>query len=508
MLTKKTILITLFLFFAGAMTCIADTIAVHEDDYENREIGSTVEGWLWNDNAVSHVGTYVDFEGSIVREETGTIRADINQRFGYKTDIELTGNTSEDPNDYFFEVDLRNLQGNWDPHLIEIFVLTKESGGDYGYGLPTIELYQADEWVHVEYNLGELEANNKTWWQGTDWVMTNPMWSYEIGGPPWPGVEAAEPWTQILLVDNLKISMLTEPAELAKKAVPKDQSIDVPIDIVLSWTPGDFADNRNLYFGTDVNDVNEASPDDPCDVLIYQGTTVTSYDPPGLLESNTTYYWRVDEINDSEPNSPWRGRVWSFTTGDFVIIDDFEAYNDINEDLEGSNRIYLVWSDGYANPNVNGSTIGYPAPDFANGEHFVETNIVYGGLQSGPFLYDNTTASYSEVTLPISTLGGDWTQDGINVLTLWFYGDTDNPATEQLYITVNNSKVVYSGDAADISAGEWIQWDIDLSDFNINLTNVTQLGIGMEKTGATGGEGMLFIDDIRLRRVEQEEQVE
>ena len=399
------------------MPCIADVIAVHEDDFENREIGSTVEGWLWFDNAVSHVGTYVDFEGSIVREEAGTLRADINQRFGYKTDIELTGNTSEDPNDYTFEVDLRNLQGNWDPHLIEIFVLTKESGGDYGFGLPTIELYQADEWVHVEYNLGELAANNKAWWQGTDWVMTNPMWSYEIGGPPWPGVEVVgEPWTQIFLVDNLKITMEVEPAELAKKAIPADQSIEVPIDIVLSWTPGVFAVDRNVYFGTDFNDVNQASPDDPCDVLVEQGTTETSYDPMGLLDSYTTYYWRVDEINDLDPNSPWRGRVWSFTTGDYVIVDDFESYNDLNEDLEGSNRIYLVWSDGYANPNVNGSTIGYPAPDFANGEHFVETNIVHGGLQSGPLLYDNTTASYSEVALPTSAtaIGSDWTQRGLN----------------------------------------------------------------------------------------------
>jgi hypothetical protein len=132
--------------------------------------------------------------------------------------------------------------------------------------------------------------------------------------------------------------------------------------------------------------------------------------------------------------------------------------------------------------------------------------ISYGGEQSGPFLYNNTTASYSEVTLPISTLGGDWTQQGINVLTLWFYGDPNNPATDQLYVTLNNSsKIVYSGDAADISAGEWIQWDIDLSAFNIDLTNVTQLGIGTEKTGAIGGEGILFMDDIRLRRVEVEQ---
>jgi len=27
----------------------------------------------------------------------------------------------------------------------------------------------------------------------------------------------------------------------------------------------------------------------------------------------TTYYWRIDEVNDTEPNSPWKGPVWSFS---------------------------------------------------------------------------------------------------------------------------------------------------------------------------------------------------
>jgi hypothetical protein len=499
---KKTFLITLFLCLAGAMTCIADVVAVHEDDFENREIGSATEGWLWFDNAASHVGTYVDFEGSIVREEAGTLREDINQRFGYKTDIELTGNTSEDPCDYTFELDIRNLQGNWDPHLIEIFVLTKEAGGDYGYGLPVLELYQADEWVHVSVNLGDLAENNKTWWQGTEWDMTNPMWSYEIGGPPWPGVEVVgEPWTQIFLVDNLKITMKVEPPEFARKPIPEDESIDVPRDVVLSWTPGIFADKRNMYFSTDFNDVNQASPDDPRDILINLGMMEISYDPPGLLEPNKTYYWRVDEVNDSDPNSPWRGKVWSFTTGDHVVIDDFEAYNDLNEAEEGSNRIYLTWMDGFANPNVNGSTIGYPAPDFANDEHFVETNIVHGGNQSGPFLYNNTTASYSEVTLPISTLGGDWSSPDINVLSFWIYGDPNNTGNGQLYVKLNDSKQLVSG--IDLTQAEWQNVQIPLADFGINLANVTQLSIGIERTGAVGGEGIVFLDDIRLRYIEQ-----
>ena len=34
--------------------------------------------------------------------------------------------------------------------------------------------------------------------------------------------------------------------------------------------------------------------------------------PDGLV-SGTTYYWRIDEVNEADPNSPWIGNVWSFT---------------------------------------------------------------------------------------------------------------------------------------------------------------------------------------------------
>jgi hypothetical protein len=41
-----------------------------------------------------------------------------------------------------------------------------------------------------------------------------------------------------------------------------------------------------------------------------------SYNPPGFLDLDTTYYWRVDEVNDSCDTSPWKGFLWSFTTED------------------------------------------------------------------------------------------------------------------------------------------------------------------------------------------------
>ena len=277
---------------------------------------------------------------------------------------------------------------------------------------------------------------------------------------------------------------------------------EVESSVVLEWTSGDNAAQHDVYFGTDFNDVAQA---DVTTSGIYRGRQDldnTQYTPTEVpLDFSTTYYWRIDEVNENNPTMIVKGKVWSFTTGDYVVIDDFEAYNDIGEGEEGSNRIYMTWEDGYADPTVNGSTIGYPDPDFANDEHFVDANIVHGGDQSGPFLYNNTTASYSEVTLPTSAtaLGSNWTQRGLNTLSIWFYGDPNNAGTEQLYVKLNDSKLLISG--IDLTQAAWQNVEIPLADFGIDLTNVTQLVIGLERTGA-GSEGILFIDDIRVRAVE------
>jgi hypothetical protein len=235
--------------------------------------------------------------------------------------------------------------------------------------------------------------------------------------------------------------------------------------------------------------------------VTFANVSESSYEPE-LLDFDTTYYWRVDDINSAQPEMLYRSEVWSFTTSNYLVVDNFEAYNDINVGTEGSNRIYMTWTDGYDNPSINGATIGYPDPDFATGEHFVDVNTVHGGSQSAPLLYNNTVASYSEVSLSSSYMptGSNWDQKGIDTLSLWFYGDPNSPdaSNEQLYVKLNNSKVVYDGDAADLTMGEWIQWEIGLDEFGINLSNVTELVVGIEKAGVTGTEGMIFIDDIRL----------
>jgi hypothetical protein len=203
---------------------------------------------------------------------------------------------------------------------------------------------------------------------------------------------------------------------------PGNGDSDIKQTTALNFKAGIKAASHEIYFGNDEDAVVNATTNSP----EYKGSMNLGDESfgPGKLEWDTTYYWRVDEVNNTNPDSPWVGKVWSFTTANFLIVDDMEAYNDINEGEPGSNRIYLAWADGFDNPAVNGSIVGYASPPFA------EKNIVHGGNQSMPFEYNNSVGK-SEATLTLTDVR-DWTEKGVNTLKIWFRGNpggfTEDPA--------------------------------------------------------------------------------
>ncbi len=92
--------------------------------------------------------------------------------------------------------------------------------------------------------------------------------------------------------------------------------------VTLSWHGTAWAVAHDVYFGEDRDTVANATTT----TGIYRGrqsAEITSYDPPDILELAKTYYWRIDEVNKAHPNSPWKGRVWSFTTANFVVLVPF-----------------------------------------------------------------------------------------------------------------------------------------------------------------------------------------
>jgi len=206
---------------------------------------------------------------------------------------------------------------------------------------------------------------------------------------------------------------------------PADGAVDVSPTQTLTWVAGAVAASHDVYFGTDVDAVKNATTASP----EYKGSKALgeeSYDL-GKLLLETTYFWRIDEVNDVNPDSPWKGNVWSFTTGDFFVIDNFEDYN------ADTNQIWWAWKDGLGyvahdnEPAYPGNGTGSAVGDESTASYCEEV-IVHGGSQSMPFLYDNNKqgyANYSEAELTL-TAQRDWTAEGVAELSLWFRG---NPAS-------------------------------------------------------------------------------
>ena len=202
---------------------------------------------------------------------------------------------------------------------------------------------------------------------------------------------------------------------------PANGAVDVSPTQILTWDAGAVAASHEVYFGTDADDVKNATRTSP----EYKGPKALgeeNYDP-GKLSLNTTYYWRIDEVNGVNPDSPWAGNVWSFTTGDFFVIDDFELYD------SNDNQIWYAWKDGlgYGTPDVPPYYLGNGTGSAIGDEtttSYTEETIVHGGNQSMPLVFDNNKqgySKYSEVELTLSAVR-DWTAEDVAELSLWFRG--------------------------------------------------------------------------------------
>jgi hypothetical protein len=276
---------------------------------------------------------------------------------------------------------------------------------------------------------------------------------------------------------------------------PANAEPHAPQDATLQWIPGEQATNHDVYFGDDAAAVAAA---DTTTAGIYKGRQAaaeTTFDP-GKLEWGKTYWWRVDELNPANPESPWTGCVWSFTTANFIVIDDFESYTD--EEGVGA-RIYETWSDGYSDGS-SGSIVGYVNPPFA------EQKVVHEGHQSMPLDYNNVNAPfYSEAQREWSA-AQNWTVEGVDSLVLYFWGKAKN-APEPLYVTLTDSAgksaTVVHPNAKAVTATQWTEWKIPFASFaGVNPAKIKSLviGLGDRSNPTKGGAGLLFIDDLRATK--------
>ncbi len=272
------------------------------------------------------------------------------------------------------------------------------------------------------------------------------------------------------------------------KPQPANRATGVQMTTKLSWTAAANATSHKVYFGTDRDAVKNATTASP----EYKGSKALGDETldPGKLAWHTSYYWRVDAVYST---GEVKGIVWAFTTADFLLVDDFESYNDIDPPDPASNRIFDSWIDGFGTTD-NGALVGNDMPPYA------EQTIVHSGTQSMPYSYDNNLKT-SEATMTL-VYPRDWTEEGVGQLSLWFRGASANSA-ERMFVALNGSAVVYHADPAVTQKGGWNQWVIDLQAFQgVSLTNVNTITIGFGTKGspAAGGSGKMYFDDIRLYR--------
>jgi hypothetical protein len=212
----------------------------------------------------------------------------------------------------------------------------------------------------------------------------------------------------------------------ARAPQPASGATGINLDATLSWQSGRTAASHKVYLGTDQQAVANSA-------VAVQTVTGHSFNP-AALQFGTTYYWKVDEVNDTTNPKVWAGDVWSFTTKEYAVVDDFESYNDAD------NRIYNAWIDGLTNGN-SGSVVGYLVAPFA------EQKIIHGGKQSMPFEYNNVkTPFYSEAMRTFDT-PQDWTGNGATHVDLWFRG---YPALTSMAVTETAGKMTLTGSGADI----------------------------------------------------------
>ncbi|MHC4538071.1 MAG: hypothetical protein ACYS6K_29435 [Planctomycetota bacterium] len=156
---------------------------------------------------------------------------------------------------------------------------------------------------------------------------------------------------------------------------PADGALVMDTWVNLSWTPANFAVTNDIYIGDNFDDVYNGAES------TFQGSQAETFIVAGFpgfpfpdgLVNGTTYYWRIDAINDTNPNSPLKGDVWSFS------IVPKTAYNP--DPADGAESVgvddSLSWTAGF----------GAKLHQVYFGDNFNEVDNAAGALQQGAMTY-------------------------------------------------------------------------------------------------------------------------
>jgi hypothetical protein len=293
------------------------------------------------------------------------------------------------------------------------------------------------------------------------------------------------------------------PPTYAHRPVPFNGTQDVPINTLLYWRKGANVAKHDLYLDVNETKVTNASRSSHAGLMIYDpnlalATGNTGYEPWGLtgfLKLDTTYYWRIDEVN----SSVYKGEVWSFTTAPNFVFENFDPYGT-------SAALRNVWTD---------YTTQVSDPPRTSSDVYLEYTTVRDSNSMKYWYRNDLTPYYSESRATIGTgtyeLKIDPNWDGINAksLVLWFYGTTTNDPNEKMYVKLIDggdvNGIVYYPYMNDVKEEEWHEWNLDLGIFDacgVDLTDVNRIIIGFNGDGTHGDSSMdpniVYFEDVQL----------
>jgi len=201
--------------------------------------------------------------------------------------------------------------------------LLRTYGGTTIFNLNGVGKHGWDEWLHYAGTYDSTTGKGILYINGevtaqidvpvgqviADWG-TGARVGYNIDNArPFTGVmDEFYLFTRALTQDEVNV-LLDAEGLLSEKAThpnPADGTELEATSAVLQWLPGAFAVSNDVYFGQSFDDVNDGNGD------TFKGNQTEAEFAVSDLAWGTTYYWRIDGVNTVEPNSPWKGNVWSF----------------------------------------------------------------------------------------------------------------------------------------------------------------------------------------------------
>ncbi|ARN57479.1 LamG domain-containing protein [Sedimentisphaera salicampi] len=249
------------------------------------------------------------------------------------------------------------------------------------------------------------------------------------------------------------------------------ERVDSYKEIQLSWIAGNDAVSHDVFFGESFEDVDSADTSSP----EYVGNfTLGNESLEAAIEPDTTYYWRIDEVNSDSSVS--KGIVWTFSS------------SEVNSYIQ--DPLAVNWTANSAASMEND-------PNFI---HWDQNEMEYGALAVN---YDTSMSpGYALVTRSFAE-PLDMTEFTFAYNSMFFLsgsGSDEAPVYVEFEDGSSESAVM------EVDFPSYLKWaearflNNELTSLGVDVTDIISISIqiGSSENPESGLSGTLYVDDFRV----------